>query len=47
MLIMFRTDMRKMLRCLAKEFELILFTSSAPEYAHAAIDFIEGRERFF
>jgi TFIIF-interacting CTD phosphatase-like protein len=47
MLIMFRTDMRKMLRRLVKDFELILFTSSTSEYANAAIDYIEGREQFF
>ena len=47
MLIMFRPDMRKMLIKLSKEFELILFTSSIPEYANAAIDFIEGSHRFF
>lgn len=47
MLIMLRPDARKMLRRLAKEFELILFTSSIADYANSAIDFIEGKERFF
>ena len=36
MFIMFRPDMRKMLKKLSQEFELILFTSSIPEYANAA-----------
>lgn len=47
MYIMFRPDMRKMLRKLSQEFELILFTSSIPEYANAAIDFIEGGQQIF
>ena len=36
-----------MLRRLVKHFELILFTSSDPDYAKAAIDVIEGHECFF
>jgi len=47
MFIMFRPQMRTMLRRLAKEFELILFTSSHCDYAQAAIEAIEGKETFF
>jgi len=34
--------MRSMLRKLVQHFELILFTSSDPDYAKAAIDTIES-----
>ena len=44
---MFRYGMREILKRLAQEFELILFTSGAYEYAHAAVDLIEREERYF
>jgi TFIIF-interacting CTD phosphatase-like protein len=36
-----------MLRRLAKDFELIVFTSSDKEYATSAINAIESHETFF
>jgi TFIIF-interacting CTD phosphatase-like protein len=39
--------MRSMLRRLVEHFELIVFTSSDPDYAMAAIDIMEGNEKYF
>jgi TFIIF-interacting CTD phosphatase-like protein len=47
MLIQLRPGVRQMLRRLAMHFELVLFTSSINEYANSAIDFIEGKEKYF
>ena len=47
MYIQFRPYLRSMLRKLMQHFELLVFTSSDPEYANAAIDAIEGQQTFF
>ena len=39
--------MRKVLKKLHKHFELIVYTSGDPDYAKAAINAIEGKQKYF
>jgi TFIIF-interacting CTD phosphatase-like protein len=47
MYIMIRPYAREVLAELAKDFELVVFTASCPEYAEIIVDLLEEKQEYF